>query len=344
MNEMFEEIGLAGEEPVERMDQVASLAAVAYGCAPGPDSVQRIHQSENATYRISLGPGRDGALRVHRQGYQSATAIHSELAWIAALRRDIGLSTPKVMLNRAGSELTTIRDVDLGEWHCVAFEWVEGSYPGLDDSARHFEAIGMLSAQLHSHAATWRRPTWFGRFSWDRADLIGAGSRWGDWRVTPLLSVEGIRLLADAERKLADVLAAYGRRADRWGLIHADLRLENLLVGNDAQQRVIDFDDCGFGWWWYDLGAAMSFLEHDPRAGEWVAAWCHGYENVRPLPPGGREMAGDFIMLRRLALLGWVASHPDAYAAGHLTFDFVDQTCRLAEEYGRNGLRELVGG
>ena len=41
------------------------------------------------------------------------------------------------------------------------------------------------------------------------------------------------------------------------------MRLANLLVdGRDVS--VIDFDDCGFGWFMYDLGSSVSFIEHDP--------------------------------------------------------------------------------
>jgi hypothetical protein len=40
----------------------------------------------------------------------------------------------------------------------------------------------------------------------------------------------------------------FGADHERFGLIHADLRLANLLVWQE-KTRVIDFDDCGFGWW-----------------------------------------------------------------------------------------------
>ncbi|WVM92198.1 phosphotransferase [Halopseudomonas pachastrellae] len=43
-------------------------------------------------------------------------------------------------------------------------------------------------------------------------------------------------------------------------MIHADLRLTNLLR-HQQQTRVIDFDDCGQGWYLHDLAAALSFEE-----------------------------------------------------------------------------------
>src|SRR5262249_34337093 len=81
----------------------------------------------------------------------------------------------------------------------------------------------------------------------------------------------------------AAALGSYGRGDDRFGLIHADVRLANLLVDGDDIQ-VIDFDDCGFGWFMFDLATAVSFMEHDPRVPELCDAWVRGYRRVLPLP------------------------------------------------------------
>ena len=45
-------------------------------------------------------------------------------------------------------------------------------------------------------------------------------------------------------------------RIDDRGLIHADLLGENIL-DDGAGLRLIDFDDCGWGFRFYDLGTAM---------------------------------------------------------------------------------------
>jgi Ser/Thr protein kinase RdoA (MazF antagonist) len=46
-------------------------------------------------------------------------------------------------------------------------------------------------------------------------------------------------------------LDAFGRGADRFGLTHGDLMPDNVLL-QDGVPHVIDFDDCGFGWYLYD--------------------------------------------------------------------------------------------
>ena len=65
--------------------------------------------SENTTYRVEDGAsGKRWALRVHRQGYHSRTAIASELAWLMALRRD-GVATTPVPVAGLDGELIQSR-------------------------------------------------------------------------------------------------------------------------------------------------------------------------------------------------------------------------------------------
>jgi len=94
---------------------------------------------------------------------------------------------------------------------------------------------------------------------------------------------------------------------DRFGLAHADLRLANLLVDGE-KTTVIDFDDCGFSWYMYDFGTAVSFIEEDPRLPQWQAAWLRGYRSIAPLSAEDEDMLATFVMLRRLLLVAWMGS------------------------------------
>ena len=79
----------------------------------------------------------------------------------------------------------------------------------------------------------------------------------GDWRDAPKLSKDGVRLLENLSGIETSTQCVWrGTRPIR--LIHADLRLANLLVERD-RLGIIDFDDCGFGWFGYDFAAAVSF-------------------------------------------------------------------------------------
>ncbi|WP_411025937.1 phosphotransferase enzyme family protein, partial [Salmonella sp. s54833] len=88
---------------------------------------------------------------------------------------------------------------------------------------------------------------------------------WGDWRDAPALSAADAAVIEEAERKVIERLTDYGMGPERFGLVHADLRMSNLMVHN-GKITVIDFDDCGWSWYLADLGAVVSFVEDTPDA------------------------------------------------------------------------------
>ena len=127
-------------------------------------------------------------------------------------------------------------------------------------------------------------------------------------------------------------LASYGTAGDRFGLVHADLRLANLLVEGDTV-TVIDFDDCGLSWFMYDFGTAVSFIEHDPRLPEWQAAWLRGYRSVTALAAEHEEMLPTFVMLRRLLLVAWMGSHAHSRECQELGPGYTADSVELARRY-----------
>ncbi len=137
-------------------------------------------------------------------------------------------------------------------------------------------------------------------------------------------------MLERAADGVTAVLAAHGTDTARFGLIHADLRLANILADGDAI-TVIDFDDCGYGWLGYDFAAAASFLEHESFMPALQDAWCAGYRTVAPVPD--ERLLPVFVMLRRLSLTAWIASHGEADAARRLGATFARETVRLASAF-----------
>jgi Ser/Thr protein kinase RdoA (MazF antagonist) len=97
--------------------------------------------------------------------------------------------------------------------------------------------------------------------------------------------------------------------------------------------HVIDFDDCGFGWFLYDLGSSLSFVEHDPRVPELVDAWVTGYRRVAPLSVAEIAELPTFVMLRRLLLVAWIGSHSDTDLARSMGAEYTAASCDLAEAY-----------
>jgi Ser/Thr protein kinase RdoA (MazF antagonist) len=147
------------------------------------------------------------------------------------------------------------------------------------------------------------------------------------------MGAEERRLLDRLDATIARRLQAYGHSPDRFGLVHADIRLANLLVDGE-HVRVIDFDDCGFSWFMYDFATAVSFIEDHPRVPELRAAWLEGYRSTAPLDDADAAELETFVMLRRLLLVAWIGSHHTfATEAAELGAGFTAGTCTLAERY-----------
>ncbi|MFM7333499.1 MAG: phosphotransferase enzyme family protein [Tabrizicola sp.] len=291
-----------------------------------------LNRSENETWRAG-----DLILRLHRQGYHTRPEIASELAWLTALQDLPGLNAVRPIPGEQG----LVTEVD-GRF-LVAFAPIDGQelQPG-DDLTRWFVPLGEITARLHLQSREWTPPKGFTRKRWDVQTILGPQPHWGHWRQARGLDQPGETLLARATDALAAKLHAYGTGPDVFGLIHADLRLANLMVDGDTL-TAIDFDDCGFGWWAYDLAAALSFIETDPRLPELIAAWVKGYTRIAPLRRDDRAMIPSLIFLRRVLLTAWLATRADSDTAQSLGGPTYTQgTLDLAERYLTDGLRAFL--
>ena len=294
--------------------------------------VSLLNRSENETWRA--GPL---VLRLHRQGYHSKAEIASELAWLTSLQDLPGLNAVRPVPGAQG----LVTEIDTR--FLVAFEPIPGQelQPG-DDLARWFAPLGEITARLHLQSRAWTPPPGFTRKRWDVATILGPVPHWGHWRQAQGLDAEGEALLARATDGLAAKLNAYGTAPDVFGLIHADLRLANLMVDGDTL-TAIDFDDCGFGWWAYDLAAALSFIETDRRLPDLIAHWVDGYTRIAPLRPENRAMIPSLIFLRRVLLTAWLATRADSDTAQSLGGPaYTHGTLELAERYLTDGLKAFL--
>lgn len=295
--------------------------------------IRMINLSENATYLVEdPTTQRDAVLRVHRENYHPAESIHSELLWLDALRADAGIRTATVIPARDGRRVVTLEQAGI-ERHAVLFEMMGGVEP--DEAAvdeKSFRTLGGLTARLHQHARQWPLPPGFSRFSWDWAHTLGSAPRWGRWQDGIGIGEPEIKLLSRLSDLVEERLREFGTGSNRFGLVHADLRLANLLVDGD-HVNVIDFDDCGFSWFLYDFGTAVSFIEDDPRLGEWQAAWVEGYREVAGLSRVEEEMLSTFVVLRRMMLVAWMGSHAHSRECQVKGPSYARGTCELAERY-----------
>ncbi len=308
-------------------------AAVTRFDLPADVGVRLINLSENATYAVDdAATGRRWAMRVHREGYHSHTAILSELAWLTAVRNDGAAITPIAVTGRDGQLIQTISLPGLSRpRHVVLSRWEDGAEPSQHDS-QGFAALGEIAARMHRHVRTWPRPPWFERFTWDFESALGERPHWGRWRDGMGMTDELAVLFARTAARISERLQRFGKGPDRFGLVHGDMRLANVLADCD-RVKLIDFDDCGFSWFLYDAATTVSFFEHQPEVPDLLTAWLQGYRRVAELSAADEAELWTFVMLRRLLLVAWIGSHAETELAQSMGVAHTQTTAPLCERY-----------
>ncbi len=304
----YESLTVRGQ--VGRLRRLAADVLPKFGL-PADTALTLLYHGENTTFRLRGPGGIERVLRIHRPDYQHDEHIRSEMAWLAALRRDTDVVAPLPFHGVDGDTLqhASAPGVDGGR-RATCLEWIDGRFTLQPGSVKPYRAIGAMTAALHAHGQSWKRPASFVRRRWDRDGLIGAKSIFGDPLSAPGLEAADARLIGRAMERVRDELSEYGTGADRFGLIHADLHMGNVLQCG-GRPAVIDFDDCGFGWYAYEFAVTLVPNGNHPRLAQVKAAWLEGYRSVRAFDDEHVEQVDLMWMVRRLAMLGWQAVRMD---------------------------------
>jgi len=283
-----------------------TLAATAVSLYDLTDAALRfVRHGENTVYAVEAR-GHRFALRLHRPGYQTAAAVCSELAWMASLNAGT-VRTPRALRGRNGELVQRVHD-DTGERLAVLFTWEAGEPLSLGHHRRLWEQLGETMGRVHLQARDWKAPPWFVRRVWDADGLVGADSHWGDARALASWTGEQGRLLAAAQSVVHRRLMSFGRSPDRFGLIHADLGFENILVRADGTTVLLDFDDAGYSWFLYDVAVSLFPAEVDGGLSDARDDLVRGYRRMAPLPDALLVELPTFLMARRLVTLAWTLS------------------------------------
>jgi Ser/Thr protein kinase RdoA (MazF antagonist) len=259
---------------------------------------------ENEVYEVQTPMGR-AALRLHRVGYQTAETIRSELWWCDALGK-AGLPVPAPVPLGDGAVFARLGSGRLAS----VVTWVMGAplgeagvpLPGAPrDQADLHHALGRLLGQVHRATDAQTLPDFFVRPSWGHDGLVGEAPLWGRFWDHPALTAPDRATLMAARGYLSDRLQ---KSASPLGLIHADVLRENVFVNRGAL-TLIDFDDSGFGYRWFDLGTVLSQCLYEPAYPEIRAALIEGYASVTPV---NATEVDTFTLARTLASVGWAAT------------------------------------
>ncbi len=303
--------------------------------------LELVDVSENVTYRLH-GWGDDFVLRLHRPGYHTLAELVSERIWTAALAA-AGINVPHAIRSRTG-QYYVAADIDAAErrWVGVA-RWQPGTpletlLPDMDAASveERFEAVGELAAKLHTQSSAWQPPAGFTRHAFDVPGYFGPAPFWGRfWECRVLNRGERALLMATVAR-IRKLLAALGKSAERYGMIHADLHFGNVLCasapGGRTSLALIDFDDAGFGWHHYELAVVLARYRGDPRYRAFKTALLRGYRRERPFSRADEALIDTFVVIRWMVMLGWLDARPEFGDEARL-MRHKERLCALCAEY-----------
>ena len=283
-----------------RYADIARTALVAYDL-PTNSTATLLRGLNNAVFEVAADADVRFALRVHRPGWRTADQIASELAFQQAVGARLDgsrIDVPRPVPASSGDLVVRVL-ADVGTpGLCSLLTWLDGVplRPARGLGPRAAELLGEALARLHDAGASFQPPAGFDLPRWDADGLFGAHS--------PYLSGADVDELRDLLP--ADDHALFRRVADRtrgafdefeaasapgqFGVIHNDFILGNCHFRLDRRSwrvGVLDFDDCGWGWFCSDLGAVLGNLADFRTSFTRLSrAFLAGYRTIRPLPQG----------------------------------------------------------
>lgn len=338
----------------------------------GADTIKLLQVSENITYLVEHTENTDESpnsdfdsrsrrviVRLCRPAYHSEEELLSEIRWMLELQKqyreydedrqvcgrdkqsEVRFSLRQPLAGDDGQYLYQVEDRKGQVYYGMLFTYLTGmplENLTLSEQTVWFERLGEVTALFHTQTKGWKEASELPRFHWNYETMIGRQAVWGDWRevfvpAQPIKSGQGIPdVLNRADKLIYQKLQEYGVNREKYGLIHGDLRGANLLIEED-RLKIIDFDDCGFGWYMQDLAASLSFIETEEAVPELIKAWIAGYRKQGTLTREDLDMISTFIMMRRLQLLAWIYSRTNAASAITYREKFAEGTVELAEKY-----------
>jgi Ser/Thr protein kinase RdoA (MazF antagonist) len=253
------------------------------------NTVFRVETTSGA-YALRVSP----SLRIHAEGCEAL-----EAAWVTALRRDVGLATPAVMVARDGSPVVWASTDGVPEPRsCVLFEWVGGRPLRMRMNAGAVHRTGESAAIVHDHAAA-RRGTAapVGALVADRVLYFRTESRLEELRPS-----YGSVLDESVSRAQQTLDLLWRNPPHPAHLLHGDIQPSNVMVAG-SEVTLIDFQDLIWGFEIQEVVIALQGLASFDDCEALGRAFREGYEAIRPWPETNPETVAGLHAARRLNTL-----------------------------------------
>ncbi len=298
-------------EPTGHDDSIAKrLAAAASLYGVGADDLKQLGAFESDVYAFqgSHGPS---ILKVMPPGHRSVDQVLGEIDWLLALL-EAGVPVSRPLKSRNDNWVESLPATG----HVLAaYARAPGDIPKRSDwTVDVLERWGELLGNLQSHARDWTPPVTrrgtLAQHTYAR-QLDEMAETFPEFHAAAAkLVVAAAPLLGVAESRAgphdADALSLAGRDL---GLIHADLHHGNLLL-HEGLLTAIDFDDCAYGSFAFDLAMPIYYAVRTQRDTPaeavlegFLPSFMRGFRRAARDPAGGAEAIDIALRFRQVELV-----------------------------------------
>jgi len=297
---------------------VAAAALQRYGLVDA--ECELIRHNENGAFAVTDRRSSDRfLLRVHEPASANLRGIQhtfegltGEMAILRACRQGTGLPLQQPVANLAGEYVTTVNDYANGfSALCTLLTWIDGAQLDQADPAAAglIDGLGQAAWSMHSWSRAWLPDAPLVRPVYDAAKYRHFVDRIGLGEAVGLLTEGDKAVIRDTMDAVTMIFAAQSRAPQTWGLIHADLKPDNVIVVGDRPVP-IDFCFAGYGYYLFDVGGALpSFKPHLRRP------YVEGYQRAagRAFTAAEWRMIDACFVLAILGGIGFSITNPKAH-------------------------------
>lgn len=302
---------LTNRGKVERLRRMALKALEQYDLEVTRLSL--ITNSFNGIFRIDTPTNEKYILRVNlpEDGHNSDT-VHAEAIWLEALSRDTDLSVPHPLTTRNGELVVEAAVEGVPEPRlCTIFSWVPGTDLSKHISATNIYKLGILSAKLHRHAATFKPPQDFNIRRYDKVFPFPEPVILFDDKFRHLFPPERREYFQQAVDWTQEAIDHLVSSDEPMRVIHNDLHQWNVRVYCGILSP-IDFEDLIWGWPVQDIAITLYYFYGREDYQELRTAFQRGYSSCSPWPEHYSGEIDAFIASRSVILAGFIIQDPNS--------------------------------
>jgi len=272
-----------------------------------------IKYGTNGIFRITDSQQKQYALRIP-DSHHEPSAILEEIGWMNHILETTDVTVPKPIKTLSGQYIVEASHPTVSSSRCcLLFEWLPGKKKWKSINENYANHLGEIIAKLHRSGLHFPMNH---RNYWLADGLIGVETaKLYNIEKLPTISAQEQQQLTSARRMVYTILKDQEQKyPNKTGVIHSDTQPNNILV-HEGRFSMIDFDDCGIGFYNDDLAVALCAFEHIAEGNPSKSfpllkeALLNGYSKHMPLSEEDLRLLPYFMLTRKLVTIAWIEAH-----------------------------------